>query len=63
MKSTMLIERGANYLCVKLGEVVTAMQQVAMLKGQPMWEVERTQGGQTKRYIVPARSLSPLGAS
>lgn len=63
MKSSVLIERGANYLCVKFGDVVTAMQQVATVKGQAMWEVERTQGGLKKRYIVPARGLSPLGTS
>jgi hypothetical protein len=63
MKSSVAIKSGANYLCVKFGDVVTAMQQVAMVKGQPMWEVERTQGGMRKRYIVPARGLSPLAAN
>ncbi|MCK6412212.1 MAG: hypothetical protein L6Q55_07285 [Azonexus sp.] len=63
MKSTVLIERDANYLCVKLGEIVTALQQVATVKGQPMWEVQRMQGSQMKRYIVPARGLSPLNGS
>ncbi|MCE1181817.1 MAG: hypothetical protein LWW81_05850 [Rhodocyclales bacterium] len=60
MKSKFSIERGAKYLCVKLGEVVTAMQEVAMVKGHPMWEVERDGGSLKKRYIVPARALSPL---
>lgn len=60
MKSKFSIERGAEYLYVKLGEVVTAMQEVAMVKGHPMWEVERESGAMKKRYIVPARSLSPL---
>ncbi|KXB30979.1 hypothetical protein AT959_09740 [Dechloromonas denitrificans] len=62
MKMTTAIERGTEYLCIKLGEVVTAIQQVAVVKGLAMWEVERTLGGGTrKRLIVPARSLLPLG--
>ncbi len=60
MKSKFSIEQGAKYLCVKLGEVVTALQQVAMVKGHPMWEVEKDSGAMKKRYIVPARGLSPL---
>lgn len=60
MKASFSIERGAKYLCVKLGEVVVAMQQVAMVKGQAMWEVERDSRGIKKRYIVPARGLCPL---
>lgn len=60
MKSKFSIEQGAKYLCVKLGEVVTALQQVAMVKGHPMWEVEKDSGTMKKRYIVPARGLSPL---
>jgi hypothetical protein len=60
MKSKFSIERGAEYLYVKLGEVVTAMQEVAMVKGHPMWEVVRESGAMKKRYIVPARALSPL---
>ena len=60
MKSKFSSEQGAKYLCVKLGEVVTALQQVAMVKGHPMWEVEKDSGAMKKRYIVPARGLSPL---
>ncbi|WP_412478186.1 hypothetical protein [Azonexus sp. IMCC34839] len=55
------IQRGTEYLCTKLGEVVTAIQQVAVVKGLPMWEVERRMGsGIRKRLIVSARSLLPL---
>jgi len=55
------IQRGTEYLCTKLGEVVTAIQQVAVVKGLPMWEVERQMGaGIRKRLIVSARSLLPL---
>lgn len=61
MKVTCSIERGAQYLCVKFGDVVTAIEQVAVVKGLPMWEVERQMGpGTTKRLVVPARSLTPL---
>ena len=60
MKSSVSIERGVEYLYVKLGAVVTAMQQVAMVKGHPMWEVERIVGGVRKRFIVPARGLTPV---
>lgn len=60
MKTTTSIERGAAYLCIKLGEVVTAIEQVAVVKGLPMWEVERTSGAaMRKRLIVPARALVP----
>jgi len=55
------IQRGAEYICTKLGDVVTAIEQVAIVKGLPMWEVERRIGsGIRKRLIVPARSLMPL---
>ncbi len=55
------IQRGTEYLCTKLGEVVIAIQQVAVVKGLPMWEVERQIGaGIRKRLIVSARSLLPL---
>lgn len=58
------IQHGAQYLCTKLGEVVTAIQQVAVVKGAPMWEVERRIGaGIRKRLIVSARYLLPLEAS
>lgn len=57
------IQRGAEYLCTKLGEVVTAIEQVAVVKGLPMWEVERRIGaGIRKRLIVSARTLLPLQA-
>lgn len=55
------IQHGAEYLCTKVGEVVTAIEQVAVVKGLPMWEVERRIGtGIRKRIIVSARSLLPL---
>lgn len=61
MKVTVSIQRGAQYLCVKFGEVVTAIEQVAVVKGLPMWEVERQAGsGIRRRLIVSARSLLPL---
>ena len=61
MKVATTIERGAQYLCVKFGEVVTAIQQVAVVKGLPMWEIERPLGAATrKRWIVSARTLLPL---
>lgn len=61
MKSKTAIERGAEYLYVKLGAIVTAIAQVAVVKGLPMWEVEtRSDNGSPRRYIVPARALKPL---
>lgn len=55
------IQRGAQYLCTKFGEVVTAIEQVAVVKGLAMWEVERKIGaGIRKRLIVSARSLLPV---
>lgn len=60
-KMTLSIQQGAKYLCTKLGEVVTAIQQVAVVKGLPMWEVECSIGsGIRKRMIVSARSLMPV---
>lgn len=57
------IQRGAEYLYPKLGAVVTAVQQVAVVKGLAMWEVERLVGdGARKRLIVAARSLMPIPA-
>ncbi len=44
MKVTTSIKHGAQYLCVKFGDVVTAIEQVAVIKGLPMWEVERQLG-------------------
>ena len=64
MKVKSSIERGAEYLCVKLGEVVTAIEQIGIVKGLPMWEVERKIGaGIRKRIIVSARCLLPLDAA
>ena len=60
MKVKSSIERGAEYLCTKLGDVVTAIEQVAVVKGLAMWEVERKIGeGLRKRLIVSERSLIP----
>jgi hypothetical protein len=64
MKISTSIKHGAQYLCVKFGDVVTAIEQVAMVKGLPMWEVERQlASGVKKRLIVSARSLMPLSPS
>lgn len=61
MKMKSSIERGADYLCTKLGDVVTAVQQVAVVKGLAMWEVERKIGaGIRKRLIVSERTLVAL---
>ncbi len=61
MKVKASIERGAEYLCVKLGEVVTAIEQIGVVKGLAMWEVERRiNEGSRKRIIVSARALTPL---
>jgi hypothetical protein len=61
MKVKASIERGAEYLCVKLGEVVTAIEQIGVVKGLAMWEVERRiSEGSRKRIIVSARALTPL---
>ncbi len=57
MKVKSSIERGAKYVCTKLGDVVTAIQQVAVVKGLAMWEVERI--GIRKRMIVSERTLVP----
>lgn len=61
MKVTTSIMHGAEYLCTKFGDVVTAIQQVAVVKGHAMWEVERQlASGVKKRIIVSARSLLPV---
>lgn len=61
MKVASSIQRGTAYLYTKLGAVVTAVQQVAVVKGAAMWEVERAiGGGGRKRLIVSSRSLLPL---
>jgi hypothetical protein len=58
MKVKSSIERGAEYLCTKIGDVVTAIEQVAVVKGLAMWEVERKIGaGLRKRLIVSERTL------
>lgn len=55
------IQRGAEYLCTKIGDVVTAIEQVAIVNGLPMWEIERRIGSTIrKRLIVSARSLLPV---
>ena len=60
MKVKSTIERGADYLCTKLGQVVTAIEQVAVVKGWAMWEVERKIGeGIRRRLIVSERTLVP----
>ena len=64
MKSKTAIERGTAYLYVKVGAIVTAITQVAVVKGLAMWEVERRNGdGTTRRLIVSARALKPLPAA
>ena len=61
MKASSAIERGTRYFCVKLGAIVTAIGQVAVVKGLAMWEVERLlDNGTVRRMIVPARALRPL---
>lgn len=63
MKVKSSIKSGAEYLCTKLGDVVTAIQQVSVVKGLAMWEVERKIGaGIKRRLIVSERSLIALGA-
>ena len=64
MKVKSSIKSGADYLCIKLGDVVTAIQQVAVVKGLAMWEVERKIGaGIKRRLIVSERSLIALAAT
>ncbi len=64
MKVKSSIQHGTEYLCTKLGDVVTAIQQVATVKGLAMWEVERKVGsGIRKRLIVSARTLLPVPPS
>lgn len=63
MKVKGTIERGARYLCTKIGAVVVAIEQVAIVKGLAMWEVEgEIPGGIRKRLIVSQRNLLPLPA-
>lgn len=64
MKVRSSIKSGAEYLCTKLGDVVTAIEQVAIVKGLAMWEVERKIGaGIKRRLIVSERSLVALTAT
>ena len=64
MKVKSSIEHGAEYLCTKLGDVVTAIQQVAVVKGLAMWEVERKiDMGIRRRLIVSERTLISLQMS
>ena len=64
MKMRSSIERGAEYLYTKLGDVVTAIEQVAVVKGLAMWEVERKiNAGIKKRLIVSERQLVLLQLS
>ena len=44
MKVVTSIKQGGEYVYSKLGAVVTAVQQVAVVKGMAMWEVERVVG-------------------
>lgn len=63
MKVVTSIKQGTDYLYTKLGAVVTAVQQVAVVKGLAMWEVERVIGaGARKRLIVSARALIAIPA-
>jgi hypothetical protein len=62
-KHSTTIQSGGHYFCSKIGEVITAIQQVAVVKSLAMWEVELQSGtGIRKRAIVSARTLSPLPA-
>jgi len=61
MKVKTSIKHGTKYVYAKLGAIVVAIQQVAVVKGLAMWEVERVSGaGPKKRLIVSARALMPL---
>lgn len=63
MKVVTSIKQGSEYVYSKLGAVVTAVQQVAVVKGMAMWEVERVVGASArKRLIVSARALMPIHA-
>lgn len=54
----MQIKAGETYSFTKSGNEVRAIAPATPYRGQPMWEVERTQGTSTgKRMDVPARSL------
>lgn len=62
MKVTTSVKQGSEYLYTKLGAVVRTVQQVAMVKGLAMWEVERIGNAPRKRLIVSARALMPVPA-
>lgn len=63
MKVVTSIKQGSEYVYSKLGAVVTAVQQVAIVKGMAMWEVECVVGASVrKRLIVSARALLPIPA-
>lgn len=63
MKVKATIQRGTRYLCTKIGAVVVAIEQVAIVNGLAMWEVEgEIAGGIRKRFIVSQRNLQPLPA-
>ena len=54
----MQIEPGKTYFFTKSGSEVRAIAPTTRYRGQPMWEVERTQGASTgKRMDVPATAL------
>jgi hypothetical protein len=63
MKVKTSIKHGTKYVYAKLGSIVVAIQQVAIVNGLAMWEVERvTHAGPRKRLIVSARALMPIPA-
>lgn len=54
----MKIKAGQTYFFTKSGNEVRAIAPTTRYRGQPMWEVERTQGASTgKRMDVPATAL------
>ena len=64
MKVVTSIKQGSEYVYSKLGAVVKAVQQVAVVKGMAMWEVEQVVGATArKRLIVSARALLPVQPS
>lgn len=55
----MQINAGETYIFTKSGNEVRAIAPTTRYRGQPMWEVERTQGSSAgKRMDVPARALA-----
>ena len=54
----MQIHAGETYIFIKSGNQVRAIAPTTRYRGQPMWEVERTQGASAgKRMDVSARAL------